>query len=243
MAKKPRLVLVLDVETCGPLGNGKVYDLGFAVVEPKTGNIIESHSVVIPEVFYGLDDEMQSAYYADKLPQYVAGIDAGTWKLLPFWKVWNLVRDTMKAHGITQVYAYNCKFDKDSLNNTMRVITANRFRHFFPKGTQFCDIWHMACQSIMSQKNFVKFCNKNGFVSEAGNLQTTAEVCYAYMTKNPIFVEQHTGLEDVMIEAAILQHIYRQRKRIEEKIVANPWRIPQKVRKQMEADAKQPRLC
>jgi hypothetical protein len=228
------LVLVVDVETCGALGDGKVYDLGFAVVEPKTATIVEMHSLVIPEVFYGMESEMRSAYYADKLPQYVAGIDSGEWTLSTFWNTWNLVRDTMRKYGITKVYAYNCKFDKDALNNTMRVITAGRFSHFFPKGTIFCDIWHMACQSIMSQRNFVKFCNKNGFVSDAGNLRTSAEVCYAYITKNATFEEAHTGLDDVLIEAAILQHIYRQKqKRVNEKIVPNPWRIPQKVRKEM----------
>jgi hypothetical protein len=235
MPNKQNLVLVVDVETCGALGDSKVYDFGFAVVEPKTGNIIESHSLVIPEVFYGLQEEMQSAYYSGKLPQYVAGIESGVWTLSPFWKTWNLVRDTMRKYGITKVFAYNCKFDKDALNNTMRVISANRFRNFFPKGTQFCDIWHMACQTIMSQRNFVKFCNKNGFVSDAGNLRTSAEICYAYITKNATFEEAHTGMEDVVIEAAILRHIYRQKKRVSEKIVPNPWKIPQKVRKEVES--------
>lgn len=242
MSKQNPLVLVVDVETCGALGNSKVYDLGFAVVNPKSGDVIESHSIIIPEVYYGLADEMQSCYYAEKLPQYDAGIVSGAWSVMPFWVVWNLVRDTMRKYGVTKVYAYNCQFDKNALNNTIKVVTAGRFRNFFPKGTQFCDIWHMACQTIMSQRNFVKFCNRHGFVSDAGNLRTSAEVCYAYLTKSPDFVEQHTGLADVLIEAEILMHITRtKRGRVSEEIVPNPWRIPQTVRKEVAA-AKQATL-
>lgn len=233
--KNDKLVLVVDVETCGGFGAPHVYDLGFAVVEPKTGNIVESHSLVIPEVFYGMADEMANAYYAEKLPQYVAGIEAGTWQVVPFWTAWNLVHNTMRKYGIRKVYAYNCGFDRNALNSTMQAMTCGKWKHFFPRNTIFCDIWHMACQTIMSQRNFIKFCNRNGHVSDAGNVRTTAEVCYAYMTKNPHFEESHTGLEDVVIEAQILAKIIKIRRGIvDESLVAMPWQIPQVVRVQME---------
>lgn len=233
---KANLVLVVDVETCGGFGAPHVYDLGFAVANPKTGEIIETHSLIIPEVFYGMKREMENAYYAEKLPQYYAGIEARTWTVTPFWKAWSLVGDTMRKHGITKVYAYNCGFDRNALNSTIEAMTANKWHHFFPKNTEFCDIWHMACQTIMSQRNFIKFCNRNGHVSDAGNVRTTAEVCYAYITKQPQFEESHTGLEDVLIEAEILQYVIRIRRgKIDEGLIAMPWQIPQVVRKQMEA--------
>lgn len=235
MSKSANLVLVVDVETCGGFGSPKVYDLGFAVVNPKTGDIIEAHSLVIAEVFYGLAREMENAYYADKLPQYHAGIEEGTWEVVPFWTAWNRVRNVMSAHGITKVYAYNCGFDKNALNSTIKHMTGNKWSHFFPKGTEFCDIWHMACQTIMSQRNFIKFCMRNGFVSDAGNVRTSAEVCYAYLTKNPIFEEEHTGLSDVLIEAEILAYVIKTRRgKIDEGLVAMPWQIPQVVRKRVQ---------
>lgn len=243
MAKKQNLVLVVDVETCGGFGDLHVYDIGFAVVEPKSGEIIEAHSVVVAEVFYGMAKEMKTCYYAEKLPLYYAGIEAGTWDVLPFWTMWNLVRNTMQKHGITKVYAYNCGFDKKALNNTIKSMTHNKWSHFFPKGTVFCDIWHMACQTIMSQRNFVKFCNRHGHVSDAGNIRTSAEVCYAYMTKNPHFVESHTGLEDVIIEAQILSKVLRIRRgKVDESCKAMPWQIPQVVRKKMEMEKVQDSL-
>jgi len=236
-------VLVIDVETCGGFGSPHVYDLGFAVVEPKSGEIVEMHSLIIPEVFYGMASEMSSCYYADKLPQYIAGIENGTWEVRSFWSTWNLVSDIMRKYKIRKVYAYNCGFDKNALNSTMKAMTHNKWSHFFPKGTEFCDIWHMACQTIMSQRNFVKFCNRNGFVSDAGNIRTSAEVCYAYMTKNPHFEESHTGLEDVLIEAEILSKILNVRRgKVDESLQAMPWKIPQEVRKKMEKEKLQASL-
>lgn len=229
------LALVVDVETCGGFGSPHVYDLGFAVVNIKSGEILEGHSLIIPEVFYGMAREMETCYYADKLPQYYAGIEEGTWTVMPFWSAWNLVRNTMKKYGIKKVYAYNCGFDKNALNSTIKAMTGNKWSHFFPKGTKFCDIWHMACQTIMSQRNFIKFCNRHGHVSDAGNVRTSAEVCYAYITKQPQFEEAHTGLEDVIIEAEILAKVMRiKRGVVDEGLIAMPWQIPQRVRKQME---------
>lgn len=235
---KKNLALVVDVETCGKFGASHVYDLGFAVVDLKNDcEVVEAHSLIIPEVFYGMAREMETAYYAWKLPQYVAGIEAGTWKVMSFWSAWNLVNNTMRKYGIRKVYAYNCGFDKGALSQTMQALTAGKWTHFFRKGTEFCDIWHMACQTIMSQRNFVKFCYRHGFVSDAGNIRTSAEVCYAYMTKNPHFEESHTGLEDVIIEAEILAKVMRIRRgAVDEGLTAMPWKIPQVVRKQMEME-------
>ncbi|MCB7071799.1 hypothetical protein LIZ76_18065, partial [Caldibacillus sp. 210928-DFI.2.22] len=65
-------------------------------------------------------------------------------------------------------------------------------------------IWHMACQTIFSQKSFPKWAFENGYYSKAGNLKTNAEVAYNWMMKTTDFVEEHTGLADVYIETAIM---------------------------------------
>jgi hypothetical protein len=89
----------------------------------------------------------------------------------------------------------------------------------------------MACQTVLSQKGFRKFATANGFVSPAGNLRTSAEVCYAYMTKNPDFSESHTGLEDVRIEVEIMAWCLRQHKKMSDRVIWNPWHIPQRAGK------------
>ena len=52
----------------------------------------------------------------------------------------------------------------------------------------------------------MNFATTHGFVSDAGNIQTSAEVAYRFLTNDPDFVESHTGLEDVEIETAILMN-------------------------------------
>jgi hypothetical protein len=225
MAKE--LALVVDVETAGGFNNPLVYDLGLAVVVRATGEIIESRSLIVYDVFVGMKNEMQSAYYAEKIPTYDAGIKRGDHDLVRFFTAWGIVRELVAKYGISRVYAYNAGFDRGALDNTLRVVSGGRYRHFMPRSVRWCCIWHMACQTILSQKRYRRFATANNMVSAAGNIRTSAEAAYAYMTNQPHFIEAHTGLEDVKIEAAILAYVLRQKKRVSEKIARNPWRIPQ----------------
>ena len=225
MNKRER-VLVVDVETCGTRIK-KVYDLGFAVVERTTGKIIERYSLVISDVFYGRSREMKSAYYANKLPLYHAGIEAGEFDVVSLVAARDLVTCVMAVHGISKVYAYNCAFDRDALNQTVEFISAGFVHEFFPAGTEFRDIWHLACVTIMVQKSYRTWCEAHGLVSEAGNLRTSAEACFSYITKQVGFEEAHTGMADVEIEVRILHHAIRQHKPLAESINRRCWVIPQ----------------
>jgi hypothetical protein len=220
--------IVLDVETAGNINLPKVYDLGFAVIERKGGKILSEHSYIIPEIFWGCQKNMKTAYYADKIPQYCEGLANDIWKVKPFMECRTLIADIMREEQISKVYAYNCRFDRDALAHTAHILSEGAVNTFFPDGTKFCDIWRMACETIMLQTGFAKFCVKHGFVSPAGNLRTSAEVCYAYINNRPDFAEHHTGLDDVMIENAILQYCFKQKKTMGEDIIAMPWKIPNK---------------
>ena len=92
----------------------------------------------------------------------------------------------------------------------------------------------MACQLICTQKNYIRFCLENGFVSPSGNIKTSAETVYAYMTNNADYDENHTGLEDVLIETKILAKCFAQHKRVEKNINRFCWRIPQSKAKEIE---------
>lgn len=222
-------ILIVDVETCGPFGASKVYDLGCAIVQRTTGRRLAARSFVVPEVYYGKSHEMASAFYANKLPQYARGIESGAWDVYPFHVIRTMVHNLMAEYNVRRVFAYNMKFDRDALNYTTAGISRGECAEFFPEGTIFCDIWTAACTTIMRQKGYRKFCEAHGFVSAAGNIRTTAEVCYSYITNNATFEEQHTGLADVEIETEILTHAIRQHKKMDENIRHNTWKIPQGV--------------
>ena len=60
--------MVYDTETANSTNDALVYDLGLAIIDKK-GNVYESRSLVINEVFNDMSDLMKTAYYANKLPQ------------------------------------------------------------------------------------------------------------------------------------------------------------------------------
>lgn len=68
--------MVFDTETSNGLDDPIVYDIGFVIVDKK-GNVYEAKSFVIYETFCKMKDLMQSAYYADKIPNYIEQIERG----------------------------------------------------------------------------------------------------------------------------------------------------------------------
>jgi hypothetical protein len=224
---KKHYFLAVDVETANSTDDALVYDFGYAVCD-REGNIYESGSLIVAEIFYGEADLMTSAYYAEKIPQYLEGITSKSHKVVSFYQVRRIVADIMERYNIEAVCAYNAHFDTSALNTTERYLTSSRYRYFFPYGTQVYCIWHMACQVLCTQKRYRKFCEANELVSPSGNLKTSAETVYAYMTKNAEFDEAHTGLEDVKIEVEILAKCFAQHKKMNKNINRACWRIPQK---------------
>lgn len=195
------LFLMLDTETANTIDDPFYYDLGFAVVDCK-GEVYETASFVNADIF--LDTEMMStAYFCDKIPQYWADIKAGTRKLARHSTIRKAVRDVMARYGITYVVAHNARFDYKSTNYTQRLLTSSKYRYFFPFGTKILDTLKMAREVLKGSENYRGFCEKNGFVCKNGAPRYTAEVIYRWLTGDTEFVESHTGLEDVLIEAKI----------------------------------------
>lgn len=223
---------IFDSETANFVDAPIPYDIGYAIVHGKTLNIVERRSFVIKEVF--LDKNlMKSAYYAKKIPQYWEDIKAGKRQLVSIIEARRIVKADFEKYGISLVGAYNMNFDKRSLNNGIRYCTKSFLRWFFPYGTEFFDIWNGACTSFLRSKHFISWALKNGFVTPAGNIQTSAEVAYRYITKNVDFNESHTGLEDVEIETEILRKIYKCKMKFDFSVVGSPWRTVQQYREEM----------
>ena len=68
---------------------------------------------------------------------------------------------------------------------------------------------------ITYSKDYVNFCIDNKdklnslkescFITNSGRVRTTAQAIYCYITNNPDFQEEHTGLEDIDIEIEIFK--------------------------------------
>ena len=225
---KRKKFLVLDVETANDVECPLVYDVGFAICD-KRGEIYEKHSFLVQEIFCGERDLMRSAYYAEKIPQYWEQVKRGETKILPIAAIQKIIRQTMKYYKVDTMAAYNCYFDKNALTNTLRYVTKSKFRWFMPFGTKYVCIWHMACQVIYTQKLFQSWVRKNGFVSDAGNIKTSAEIGHRYYCGDNNFQEEHKGLQDVEIECGLMAKCFAQHKKMETGINRLCWRIPQKI--------------
>ena len=231
MSRRKEMFLVIDTETCNTVEQPLPYDIGFAICD-RMGNIAEERSYVVAETFLDMKDTMKSAYFAEKIPQYWEDIKNGSREIKSIYKIRKEVKDLMKKYNVKKVGAYNMVFDKRALNNVMIYTTKSSCRWFFPFGTEFFCIWHLATQTLLQQKTFFKMAEKNDWFSEKGNLLTNAEVTYNYIKKMSDFKESHTGLEDVRIEIEIMAHCFRQHKKMNTNINTSCWRLVQKAYKE-----------
>jgi hypothetical protein len=219
--------LVLDIETANHTEDALAYDVGLAIID-RNGTVYEKHSFICREIFFDEADLMQSSYYARKIPEYHEDIADGSRKVVTLYEIRAKVFELYEFWHYKAIMAYNAHFDIGGLNRTQRYITKSKYRWFFPYGVPVHCIWHMACQTICSMKKYHKFCTDNGFVSKSGNIQTSAEVVYRFLTNNPDFEEEHKGLEDVLIEAYIFAECIRKHKKMNRNINRACWRIPQR---------------
>ena len=231
MSRRKEMFLVIDTETCNTVEQPLPYDIGFAICD-RMGNIAEERSYVVAETFLDMKDTMKSAYFAEKIPQYWEDIKNGSREIKSIYKIRKEVKDLMNKYNVKKVGAYNMGFDKRALNNVMRYTTKSFCRWFFPFGTEFFCIWHLATQTLLQQKPFFKMAEKNDWFSEKGNLLTNAEVTYNYIKKMSDFKEEHKGLEDVRIEIEIMAHCFRQHKKMNTNINTSCWRLVQKAYKE-----------
>ena len=86
----------------------------------------------------------------------------------------------------------------------------------------------MACTTLLQQKTFKKMAKAKGWKTESGlNISTKAETVYRYITGEDDFIEQHKGIDDVLIEYEILLRCIRQHKKMKKNINSACWRLVQ----------------
>ena len=111
MDKRRKYFLVVDVETANSTEQALTYDVGFSVCD-KQGRVYESRSYAISDIFfdekkiYGNTELMDTAYYAQKLPQYYEGMRSGAWKVAPLLVVRKEIHQLMREYNISVVHAY-----------------------------------------------------------------------------------------------------------------------------------------
>lgn len=234
MARNKDYYLIIDTETANTLEQPLPYDIGYAICD-KQGNILKARSYVVAEIFIDHKEMMESAYYADKIPQYWEDLKNGSRELKSVFKIRKEILQDIKEYKVKYIGAYNMGFDKRALNNLIRYCSKSFIRWFFPFGVDYICIWNMACQTLLNTSSYIKFAERNGLESANGNVKTSAECCYRYIKNRVDFVESHTGLEDVKIEVEILAEIFKTHKKVDKGIYSACWRLPQRKKKELDA--------
>lgn len=181
----------LDSETVGgasaPTG---MYNLG-CTIHDKNGHIFATCSMLVMEHY----DEIRTDDYAKKnFHLYEERLARGEMSAVATEEeAVSIVRNLCHFYGVRYVMAFNSGFD------FCKTICRQLLDEF-----EFIDLWLMAVQTICHQKGYAKFCRENGFKSSSGkSCATSAESVYAYITGNPDYTEEHTALNDALIEMEI----------------------------------------
>ena len=206
-------ILLLDTETTGNFGQPLVHDLGYIILD-KNFEILTKKRFMVKQVrkcHWALD---YSEFYRSKAYLYDQELEQGFEPTL-----WGDIMKTLKAdikhYHVSTISAYNIAFDYRALNFTNQFLNNGDtfFEELLDKKKFLC-IWNLACETILQTPDYRDWARKEGFISDAGNIKTDAETVYKYLTQNLEFEEEHTALQDVLIEKDILQIIVEQAKGI-----------------------------
>ena len=190
--------LVLDTETIN-LEKQFVYDLGYTIADAD-GNVVARKSYVISQVFNN-KELFATGYYSNKMPLYLERLASGYSKKVGWGHAMRYLANDIKKYGITEIYAYNSKFDSRALNFMCawyKVVNGLG-------GIEIQDIMNFI-KPITKSQDFINFCESNGYMTnhKTPQPQKKAETLYRYLTNNADYEEEHTGLEDSLIELQIL---------------------------------------
>lgn len=190
--------IVLDTETTS-LDKPFCYDCSWVVIDKNTGGIVDFHNFVIEQVWHNLP-LFESAYYKEKRQKYVEMMRKHDATMDKWGYVMRKLSNSIKQWGVEAVYAYNSEFDDKVIR-----YNCDWYHCINPLDTiPVYDIWGYASEFITNTPSYQKFCEDNERFTETGNYKGSAEVVYQFITNNPDFIEEHIGLFDSEIEAAIL---------------------------------------
>lgn len=204
--------LTIDTETANSLEDPMMYDIGGAIHD-RHGKVYETFSFIIYDIFCADRKLFNTAYYATKRPMYEWQIKSGSRKIVSIHTAKRHIADLCDKYKVKAIIAHNARFDYRSTTRTIRYVTKSQNRYFLPYGIPLWDTLKMAQDTICKQKSYIAWCEKNNYIVN-GRPRATAEILYRYISGEAGFKEDHTGLEDVLIEKEIFAKCMRQHKKM-----------------------------
>ena len=208
---KRKYYMVLDTET---VATARVpFDIAYTMIDRK-GNIVEQRNYFVDEV---LNSELvmyilsKDSFSKSKFDFYNQIKIEQPNNIMSFTNIAFEIADVLEKTNCA-VVAYNAAFDVRALNNFSNAMNLG---DFFYSNVEIWDLLNIALHSLCNSQNYVEFALLNNFITEAGNIKTSAEAVFNYLLKGEKFVEEHTALADSEIEARILQACFDRKKKLE----------------------------
>lgn len=193
--------IVFDTETTS-LDKPFCYDLGYLICDEEAGPIQQRH-FIIEQTWHNLP-LFESAYYANKRPQYVQLMRQHKAIMDKWGYVMRQMKKDIRDYGVTTAYAYNAAFDDKVFTFNCDWFKCNNPLEDIP----VYDIWGYASQFITNEQEYKDFCEVNQLFTENGNYSSNAENVFKYISFDTEFTEEHIGLYDCQIEQQILEYCF-----------------------------------
>lgn len=154
----------------------------------------------------------KDSFSKDKAQFYFDKASSNPELILPFEEITEEINHCRRVWNNAAVVAYNARFDVRVINNYARSLNLETV---FQDDDEIWDLWNIALHSLCNSKNYVEFSLLNDFITEAGNVKSSAEAVFNYLLKDGTFKEAHTALADTEIEAQILYACFKRHKKLE----------------------------
>lgn len=201
-------IVVIDTETVGTFGSPIIHDFGYEIKTKDFKSLVARRFLVAelhqvnPFMLNASDFYQSKKHLYDKV-KADATIEIKSWK-----EIISIFLADLRTYGVKVISAYNIAFDYRAINATNQFFNNGdtKVMEKIDSKSLLC-IYNLACETILDTDDYRKYATMKDFISDKGNYLSNAEACYAYLTDNADFEEEHTALADVRIEWQILEYI------------------------------------
>ena len=202
-------IMVFDTETIS-VGKPYCYNIGYVIYDTDGKQIVCKRDFVVEQVWNNRP-LFDTAYYADKRPIYVSRMRGRQTEMSKYGFIQSQMIRDIRNYKVDGAYAFNSKFDDN-------VFEFNADRYGCRNALDTLPIFDIRgyAMEYLADGDYKDFCDKNAdikaadgtskkFITDADGYKTTAESFYSFLTNNADYNEEHTALEDSLIELEILK--------------------------------------
>lgn len=192
-------MLLLDIETFQICGKTSIWD--FAAIDTKTEETFHFFNApMVAKANQLLRDNFNVRFFEQHHVNYcLSNQTAQRLDNREFFEAIQTLINSYKA-----ISAYNLNFDYRELKKQGIKYPA--------KQKKVC-LWGSFVNAFVNHK-YVKYCFDNEYISDKGNVQTSAEVAYRYISGDGDYIHQHTALVDCYSELEIWRGIMKRKQKL-----------------------------